>query len=176
MTPTTTQDNLSLLSEQFANVFSYPGADYKKHVVEISAGVFQDDDWETFHKYIADSNHCDIEELFTSTFDMNPASCLEIGWHLYGESYQRGEFMVHLRRELASQEIQESCELPDHLSHVLKLMGKQGSDENAEFVPGIVIPAAEKIRDGVKEDNPFRASLNALHNFLTKNYKTEETV
>ena len=32
----------------------------------------------------------ELQELFTVTFDLNPVSSLEVGWHLHGDSYDRG--------------------------------------------------------------------------------------
>src|SRR5262249_35690032 len=42
----------------------------------------------------------DLEELYTRTFDLNPVCSLEVGWHLFGENYSRGEFLVRMRQEL----------------------------------------------------------------------------
>ncbi len=40
------------------------------------------------------------EELYTRTFDLNPVCALEIGWHLFGEDYERGAFLVRMRDQL----------------------------------------------------------------------------
>jgi len=39
------------------------------------------------------------------TFDINPACALEVGWHLFGEDYMRGQFLVRMREELSKYEI-----------------------------------------------------------------------
>ncbi|MCP3987340.1 MAG: nitrate reductase, partial [bacterium] len=64
------------------------------------------------------------EELFTRTFDINPACTLELGWVLYGQDYARGAFLVKMRQMLVEHGIRESGELPDHLTHVLQLLGQ----------------------------------------------------
>ncbi len=64
----------------------------------------------------------EVEEAFTGTFDVNPACALEVGWHLFGEEYARGMFLVRMREELRKYDLCESVELPDHLSHVLAVV------------------------------------------------------
>ena len=63
-----------------------------------------------------------LEEAFTGTFDVNPACALEVGWHLFGEEYARGMFLVRMREELRKYGLAESSELPDHVSHVLAIV------------------------------------------------------
>src|SRR5215469_15396248 len=66
----------------------------------------------------------DVQVLYTATFDLNPVCSLELGWHLFGENYERGELMVKMRAELRRHSIEESGELPDHLTHALELLGR----------------------------------------------------
>ena len=63
----------------------------------------------------------EVEEAFTGTFDVNPPCALEVGWHLFGEEYARGLFLVRMREELRKYNLPESVELTDHLHHVLAL-------------------------------------------------------
>ena len=51
----------------------------------------------------------ELQELFTRTFDLNPACTLEIGWQLYGEDYRRGEFLVQMRQGLREKGLPESA-------------------------------------------------------------------
>ena len=64
----------------------------------------------------------EVEESFTRTFDVNPTCALEVGWHLFGEEYARGMFLVRMREELRKYGLAESAELPDHLCHVLAVV------------------------------------------------------
>lgn len=173
-----TQTDSMILNDKIADVFSYPGAEYKKTVAaftqQLQSSSISSPDWDQFQAYIAQTDLNTIEELYTATFDMNPSSCLELGWHLYGEAYQRGEFMVHMRRELVSCSIPESVELPDHLNHVLKLLGNKVDDDTNEFVVEFIIPPIEKIYKSVKEENPFRSALDTLISILKQNYQIEE--
>ncbi len=98
----------------------------------------------------------DLEELYTRTFDFSPSCALEIGWHLFGEDYHRGALLVRLREELARHGIQESRELPDHLTHVLPLVDRMEPDEAARFVSACVTPAVKRILAGLEgQQNPY---------------------
>jgi len=66
----------------------------------------------------------DLEELYTRTFDINPSCTLEIGWQLYGEDYNRGSFLVRMRELMRELGVEESTELPDHLMHILPVLGR----------------------------------------------------
>lgn len=105
----------------------------------------------------------DLEELYTRTFDFSPSCALELGWHLFGEDYNRGALLVRLRAELARHGIHESCELPDHLTHVLPLLDRMAPDEAARFAPACVAPAVEKILAGLEEkQNPYECVFRCL--------------
>jgi nitrate reductase delta subunit len=98
----------------------------------------------------------ELQELYTQTFDWNPDTTLDIGWHLFGENYDRGDFLVKLRDALRRYGVRESGELPDHLSHVLLLLDEMPPGERTAFAAEFLVPALSKIRDGVaKTESPF---------------------
>jgi nitrate reductase assembly molybdenum cofactor insertion protein NarJ len=86
------------------------------------------------------------QELYVQTFEFNPASTLEIGWHLFGENYERGEFLVRMREQLRRYGIPEGSDLPDHLPQLLYLVARLPHDEAAELVGLHLRPALGKIR------------------------------
>lgn len=109
----------------------------------------------------------DCEELFTRTFDINPVCALEVGWQLYQENYERGMFIVRMRRLMKQFELPESKELPDHLSHVMQAAGRLNDDELAGFASEYVLPAVEKMLKGfTKTDNPYKHALTAIQSEL----------
>lgn len=85
------------------------------------------------------------EELYTRTFDINPVCSLEIGWQLFGEEYHRGALLVRLRSELRRHGIEETAELPDHLTHVLSLLDRMDAAQASSFAHCCVIPAVDKM-------------------------------
>lgn len=109
----------------------------------------------------------DIEELYTRTFDINPVASLEVGWHLYGEQYERGRFLVHMRERLATCSIPEGTELPDHIASALRLCAAEDEEAAAEFIGTYLFPAIEKIQTGlVEKENPYRHVVAAMQSAL----------
>lgn len=157
----------------FADVFTYPSSDYNQKVELMASYVGNNESnnpAKIFESQVSGLIVSDIEELFTKTFDMNPDSCLDLGWHLFGEGYDRGEFLAKMREQLRANGIPEHIELPDHLSHILQLLGTQENEKANELVSKTVLPALVKIKTAVPEDNMFSKPLAALEQFLTENY------
>ncbi len=106
-----------------------------------------------------------VQEIYTCTFDLQPACYPYVGYHLFGEDYRRGLFMAGLKREYEARGFSVGRELPDHLAVMLRfLAGPCGDYENSELILECLIPALEKmLAGGFKEgDNPYRGILRAL--------------
>jgi len=104
-----------------------------------------------------------LQELFTQTFDLNPVCSLEAGWHLYGEEYARGNFLVAVRGLLRDHGIEESCELPDHLTHLLPLLDRLEPGERRDFVERYIAPALAKMLAAFEnKPTPFQNVLAAI--------------
>jgi len=109
----------------------------------------------------------DLQTLYTATFDLNPVCSLELGWHLFGENYERGELMVKMRAELRRHGIEESGELPDHLTHALDLLGRMEREDAAAFAGACLFPAMDKMRAAIEgKSNPFESVLIAANQLL----------
>jgi len=108
-----------------------------------------------------------LQELFCSTFDLNPLCALEVGWQLFGEDYKRGAFLVSMRQELLDHEIVEQCELADHLIHILPLLAAQEPERADGLATIAILPAVEKMRQGLEgKDNPYVEVLAAIEETL----------
>jgi nitrate reductase delta subunit len=107
-----------------------------------------------------------MEELYIKTFDLNKAGTLDLGWHLFGEDYNRGLFLVKIRQYLQRLEIEETTELPDHVSQVLRVLGRMSAEEANLFAHSCVIPAVETIAEGIQEDNPHDRVIQGLVQLL----------
>jgi len=148
-----------------ARLFFYPGAGYRELVEQCRqrfAAVIPEAvvHLSAFADALGTLTTEEIEELFTRTFDLNPLCALEIGWHLFGENYSRGEFLVQMRHELRRHELSESTELPDHLSHVLPVLGRLASAEAGQFSARYVVPALDKMLAGLSgQGNPYESLL-----------------
>lgn len=109
----------------------------------------------------------ELEELFTRTFDINPMCSLEVGWQLFGEEYARGAFLVRMRQEMRRLGLAESTELPDHLTHVLAILGRMEPDAADDFATACVLPALERMCAGLSnKDVPYEHALGAIRAFV----------
>ncbi|MCC6444350.1 MAG: nitrate reductase molybdenum cofactor assembly chaperone [Armatimonadetes bacterium] len=113
---------------------------------------------------MADSSTDALRELYTQTFDLNPACPLDVGYYLFGEDYQRGIFLVMLREGQEEAGLAESTELPDHLPVVLRWLARiEGTEVYTDMVTECLRPVLEKMVANFKEDrHPYRGVLQAL--------------
>lgn len=111
-----------------------------------------------------------IEELYTSTFDLQPICHPYIGYQLCGESQKRALFLMKLRQIYREQEFVSGNELPDHLSEVLRFIGTTNAPECCrELINDGVLPALEKIIQAIEnDDHPYKGLLKALQSFLNE--------
>ena len=116
-----------------------------------------------------------IEELFTSTFDLQALSDPYVGFQLCGESQARTMFLMKLKELYAKQDFSCGTELPDHLSVMLRFIGSIDDPQgNTEIIVDALLPALEKIIKGIEnQDHPYLHLLNALQIYLTNKVETE---
>ena len=161
--------------QNLAYIFSYPQAEYRDRAEKILIGCNRKPRltqfWNPFLQFVREKELTEIEETFTSTFDMRPSTCLEVGWHLYGEDYKRGQLLVKMRQTLGKNQIPESVELPDHMSHCLKLLAVLPDDEANILVKEYMKPALLKILKGIEQENPYRSALEFLDEILYELYR-----
>lgn len=110
----------------------------------------------------------DLQELYTRTFDLNPVCALEVGYHLFGENYKRGEFLANLRETEAPFELGQQNQLPDYLPVLLRLLDKLEDEELREsLIAECLIPAIDKMLAALKDsENPYRSLLEILRTTL----------
>ena len=151
--------------ERLAALFTYPEPGFDG-VVRESADWAETNEYPDvllFAEAVKDLSVGQMEELYIETFDMNPAATLDIGWHLFGEDYARGELLVKLRSENRRYGVDERGELPDNLSVVLNLLTRLPAEESEAFAREYLLPSLRKIREGIKrKDNPYLNLLTAL--------------
>lgn len=111
------------------------------------------------------------EEIYARTFDMSPKCTLELGWHVFGETYDRGTFLVWMRGQLRHFSLAESTDLPDHARHVLPVLGRMEPEAADKFSRACVQPAMETIRDGLKTmDSPYELFIGAICAWLESHH------
>jgi nitrate reductase delta subunit len=152
--------------DRLAALLTYPDADYDERIGECAsaAGIPAADALGAFTRRTAGFTTTDFQELFTTTFDLNPLCSLEIGWHLFGENYDRGSLLVRLRCEMKDHCVVENVELPDHLSNVLPLIARMPHERAGDFIAACVQPAICRMLDAFADkNNPYKYVLEALN-------------
>jgi nitrate reductase delta subunit len=157
--------------DQFAGLFSYPDGRYVDRCRQ--AGLYE------VAEKLAPLGASGLQELFTATFDWNPSTSLDLSWHLYGEQYARGEFLVRVRQLLGDHGVSETVELPDHITHVLALIGRMQTQPAAEFTRDYAAPAVAKLVAALEQSGSvFAPIMRAVRDALPvlapiPNLKTE---
>lgn len=155
-----------------SRLLSYPD-DQTVEAAELLYIILQDELPETakklsaFGAFVEQHELWEVEEAFTRTFDVSPTCALEVGWHLFGEEYARGMFLVRMREEMRKYGIAESVELPDHITHVLAVIAAMPDDEAERFVLACVEPAVGKMRQALdNQETPYKHVVACLESVL----------
>jgi len=152
----------------FAELFQYPNEKTREHAEKCQeilsrvsprcAGLLRE-----FAAFLENTPSSSVEEVYTSTFDLQPSCCPYIGWHLFGESYKRGAFLASLRAEYRKHNFSEKNELPDHIAIVLDFLASSESDVADELVSDCLVPAIEAMLQGFpRNENAYKSLLLAL--------------
>lgn len=161
--------------DALAPLFAYPDEAYAARAHEAATRT-GDEGLAAFAAAVAALPVTSLQEAFVQAFDLNPAATLEVGWHLFGEQYERGAFLVDLRGQLREAGIAETGELPDHLLHVLPLVGAMPSADAAAFAARVLAPALERIAAALPAASPFAGLVLAARAALPGTGPGEERV
>ncbi|MHC4822945.1 MAG: nitrate reductase molybdenum cofactor assembly chaperone [Planctomycetota bacterium] len=163
-----------------SRLLRYPGEGYKQESGRWIAEVRETcpaagDALARFQDFLADSTPEALEEKFCRTFDNSQSAALEIGWHLHGESYDRGAHLVRMRELLREHDLDEGGELPDHLSNVLQVMAACDADLSRRLAEEMVEPSVKKICISLASgQNPYETVLDAVLEVI--NLHVQETL
>lgn len=146
--------------EQLADLLEYPNASWNSKTATVSDG----DSLTEFQSAVANLSLSDLQELYTRTFDLNPVCALEVGYHLFGENYKRGEFLANLRETEAPFDLGQENQLPDYLPVLLRLLTKLKDEElRSSLISECLIPALDKMLKSLNDtDNPYRFLLQGV--------------
>ena len=106
----------------------------------------------------------ELQELYTRTFDLNPVCALEVGYHLFGEDYKRGEFLARLRETENPYQLGQEQQLPDYLPVLLRLLQQmEDAEERAALIGYCLIPALDMMNETFeKKKNTYRSVIRFL--------------
>lgn len=149
----------------FAELLEYPDATLSNHVRCLRDALGQEPELESFAAFVESESLTRVQELYTTTFDLNPVCCPYIAFHLFGESFKRGALMAKLREAYQEHRFStDTAELPDHLSVVLRFVATCADAElSKEIVSDLAVPALRTMAGAFAgESNPYGGVLRAL--------------
>jgi nitrate reductase delta subunit len=77
----------------------------------------------SFLSYLAETSLIQLQEAYTATFDLNPATCLNLTYHKWGDARERGGALVAFHRLYHNGGYKcDSRELPDYLPMILEFL------------------------------------------------------
>jgi nitrate reductase molybdenum cofactor assembly chaperone len=159
--------------EILASSLEYPGKDWNTRLERCKQWLtIQEPDvavqFIRFRRNVKSLSIEKLQELYTQTFDLNPVCTLDIGYHLFGENYKRGELLAKLRETEAPYELDQANQLPDHLPVLLRLLAKLEDEElRLALIGEILIPALGKMLEALSQtDNPYRDLIEVISNAL----------
>lgn len=170
--------------EAISLLLRYPDAHYREQIARCAVTLNEREGEAALHvgRFVDQVSGMPLErlqELFTQAFDLSPLCSLEVGWHLYGEEYARGNFLVAMRGLLRDHGIEESTELPDHMTHFLPLLDRLDSGERGDFMERFLTPVLAKMLGAFEgKDSPFVEVLRAVECAAANSaqVKTEEAI
>lgn len=147
--------------ERLAPLFAYPDEGYAAKAGE-SARLVGLEPMRVFGDAVAAMSAAELQEQFVEAFDLDPDCAPDLGWHLFGERYERGEWLARLRADLRRLGVESSTELPDHLTNVLMILAREEPPQ-AEELARFVAPALDRLHAGLeRRESPFRHALAAV--------------
>jgi nitrate reductase delta subunit len=170
---------LQLIYQRFAQLLSYPSpelyealADCQQQLTpaypEAATGINQ------FQEATAPLSLERLEEIYTSTFDVNPVCFPYPGFHLFGENFNRADFLVKLKQKYEEHGFTApENELADHLPVMLEFLSIIDPDAvlTRELIEDCLLPALKKMSEGFTADSPYGAVVRSLLNVLQNSHQ-----
>jgi nitrate reductase delta subunit len=164
------------LLELFADILDYPGADLAEKVRECreaaAARGHHADGLEGFGESVRTLPPEKLEEIYTTTFDLTPNATPYVGYHLFGDGYQRSAFLLELQKRYRAHDHPTGNELADHICVILRYLSRcDDPSERQELVEEAVVPALASMIEktanaGQSGPTPYRMALGALRGVL----------
>lgn len=159
------------LHDALAELFEYPRDGHAARMQDLvgriaAAAPETAADLEPLARFAAEKTLGECEELYVHTFDANAERALEVGWQVFGEQYERGAFLVDLRGRMRTLGVAETTELPDHLTQVLRLLGRMDEDDAHTLVARAVMPCLKRVREHIDAGNAYGGAVVAVTRVL----------
>jgi len=108
-----------------------------------------------------------LQEQYTETFDLNPANCMNLTYHRWGDTEKRGPALVHLEEIYLKAGFERiGGELPDFLPLILEFISERpeaGTSEIILLYGKVLETLAERLRQA---DHPYAILFEQLVEIL----------
>ena len=170
----------------FADILDYPTEGLGEQVSECMALVSAHNPemgelLGQFQAYVGENSAGQMEEVYSTTFDLDPVCHPYVGYHIFGETYQRSAFLVGLKEQYRTCDFEiDGTELPDRISTVLRFVAiSQDAEQCDVIINEGILPALEKMtrvveptEEEVEDEQPitvepvYKNTLHALRMLL----------
>ena len=115
-----------------------------------------------FLNYLGNNPLIRLQEEYTSTFDLNPSTCLNLTYHKWGDSRKRGTALVDFRRLYHQAGYESSTtDLPDYLPLVLEYLSLNRNGDHSLLL-GLYCEEVETLSSRLEEAGSVYAGLLAI--------------
>lgn len=149
MVATESTTNQARILELFAELLEYPAPGVADLARECRGLVAPENPQAAallaeFAAFVERTPHSTVEEIFTSTFDLNASCHPYVGYHMFGEAYKRSALMLELQDRFREHNFDPGVELPDHIAVLLRFMSLNPDAElTAEIARDALVPTLE---------------------------------
>jgi len=154
-----------------ARTLDYPEADAAERAA--SAARAMDDpalraSLEELARWLAENRLDEAQESYTRAFDLSPVCTLNVGYHLFGDTYDRGALLAGLMGELRRVGLEPGTELPDYLPNLVRLAARMEDEEDRGLlVREVLVPGLDRMNETLaKLERPWVPVLVALREVL----------
>lgn len=151
--------------EALAELLSYPGgrtSDAARTVLDRGRGSLAESEVTVLVRFLGATGADRLQELYTSTFDLQPACVPYFGHHLLGEdSPLRGPLLAKLAEIYGGQGFTPREELGDHVAEVLRFVAvAPATPARDDLVRDGLLPGLRKMIESFEDEaNPYRELL-----------------
>lgn len=112
----------------------------------------------------------EVREVYTRLFDLSPVCTMNVGYHVFGDTYARGALLAGLVSEMRTVGLDPGNELPDYLPNLLRLAGRLTDAEDIDLmIRQLIVPGLDRMDETLdSKDDPWGVVLAALRTHLAE--------
>jgi nitrate reductase delta subunit len=154
--------------EAFSRLLSYPRRDVAgpaRQALEALGSGASGDALGRFLAHVGATEPASLEELYTATFDLQPACAPYFGHQLLGDGPARGPLLARLVEVYDEEGFRPREELADHVAEVLGFLAvaRPGPAREDLLRDGLLPAVARMIESFEEKQHPYRDLLVAVH-------------